>query len=203
MGILVATRRLNMRKITVKKIFHIIYKLFQASRGAGACGCKYDRFWFRFLVEEFKYLIFSFFRSGVCARWVPPLNTQRLQNSAESRSVLTLSSLCLSCYMRDTTWYWKKYLRMYLLLNIYLLNYNPYLTDNKNTNWGQSWRRDTKCDCKTDCLWVRSSLEEMKYLLIFPFLRSGVEAKRGVEFRHSTRNASRTQRKVGNGVSYH
>ena len=32
------------------------------------------------------------------------------------------------------------------------------------------------------------------------FLRSGVEAKRGVEFRHSTRNASRIRRKVGNDV---
>ena len=46
----------------------------------------------------------------------------------------------------------------------------------------------TKCDCKTDRLWVRSPLEEMTYLLkfIFPFLRSSVEAKRGVEFCHST-----------------
>ena len=37
----------------------------------------------------------------------------------------------------------------------------------------QSWR--TTCDCKTDLLWVRSPLEEMKYLpkFIFPFLRSG------------------------------
>ena len=45
---------------------------------------------------------------------------------------------------------------------------------------GQSWRWSTKCDCKTDWLWVRSPLEDMKYLLkfIFPFLRSGVEAKR-------------------------
>ena len=45
--------------------------------------------------------------------------------------------------------------------------------------------------------------EEMKYLLkfIFPFLRSGVEVKRGVEFCHSTRNASRIRQKVGNGVS--
>ena len=45
--------------------------------------------------------------------------------------------------------------------------------------WGQSWRRGTKRDCKTEWLWVRSPLEEMKYLLkfIFPFLRSGVEAK--------------------------
>ena len=45
---------------------------------------------------------------------------------------------------------------------------------------GQSWRSGTRCDCKTDWLWVRSPLEEMKYLLkfIFPFLRSGVEDKR-------------------------
>ena len=41
---------------------------------------------------------------------------------------------------------------------------------------GQSWRRGTKCDCKTDWSWVRSPLEEMKYLFpfIFSFLRSGV-----------------------------
>ena len=38
---------------------------------------------------------------------------------------------------------------------------------------------------------------------IFPFLRSGVEAKRGVEFCHSTRDASRIRQKVGNGVSQH
>ena len=44
---------------------------------------------------------------------------------------------------------------------------------------------------------------EMKYLLkfIFPFLCSGVEDKRGVEFCHSTRNASRIRQNVGNGVS--
>ena len=38
---------------------------------------------------------------------------------------------------------------------------------------------------------------------VFPFLRSGsrFEAKRGVEFCHSTSNASRIPRKVGNGVS--
>ena len=56
---------------------------------------------------------------------------------------------------------------------------------------------------KTVWLWVQSPLEEMKYLLkfIFPFLRSGVEAKRGIEFCPSTRNASRIQQKVGNGVS--
>ena len=58
------------------------------------------------------------------------------------------------------------------------------------------------CDSKRDRLWVRSLLEEMKYLLrfIFPFLRFGVEAKRGVEFCHSTRNASRIRPKVRNRV---
>ena len=46
-------------------------------------------------------------------------------------------------------------------------------------------------------------LEEMKYLLkfIFQFLRSVVEAKRSVEFCHSTSYASRIRQKVGNGVS--
>ena len=49
----------------------------------------------------------------------------------------------------------------------------------------------------------KGPLEEIKYLLkfIFPFLRSGVKAKRGVEFCHSIRNASRIRQKVGNGVS--
>ena len=50
---------------------------------------------------------------------------------------------------------------------------------------------------KPDWLWVRSPLE----LFIFPFLRSGVEAKRGLKFCHSTRNASRIRQKVENGVS--
>ena len=61
----------------------------------------------------------------------------------------------------------------------------------------------TSLTSATDWLWVRSPLEEMKYLFkfIFPFLRSGVEVKRGVEFCHSTRNASRIRQKVGNGVS--
>ena len=68
-----------------------------------------------------------------------------------------------------------------------------------NLSWGQSWLSGTKCDCKTDWLWVWSPLEEMKHFLkfIFPFLRSGVEAKRGFDFCHSTRNASRIRQKVG------
>ena len=47
---------------------------------------------------------------------------------------------------------------------------------------------------------AKCPLEEMEYL-IFVFLRSCVEAKCGVKFRHSTRNASRIRQKVGNGVS--
>ena len=43
------------------------------------------------------------------------------------------------------------------------------------------------CDCKCYRLWVRFSVEEMNYL-IFLFLRSGIEAKRGGVFRRSTRN---------------
>ena len=45
-------------------------------------------------------------------------------------------------------------------------------------------------------------LQEIKYLstFIFSFRRSGVEAESGVEFRHSIHNASRTRRKVGNGM---
>ena len=68
-----------------------------------------------------KYLLkfmFPFLRSGVevkRGRWVLPLNTQCLQNSAESgeRSVLTLGSLCLPCCVRDTAWSW-------FIFNIYL-----------------------------------------------------------------------------------
>ena len=48
----------------------------------------------------------------------------------------------------------------------------------------------------TDC-----GLDIHLLTFIFSFLRCGVEAKRGVELRHSTPNASTTQRKVGNGVS--
>ena len=59
------------------------------------------------------------------------------------------------------------------------------------------------CDCICDWLWIRSPVDKMKYLLKFTFvlLHSGVEAKRGVEFRHSTRNASGIQQKMSNGVS--
>ena len=57
-------------------------------------------------------------------------------------------------------------------------------------------------DCKIDWLWVRTPLEEMKYLIkfIFPFLRSAVEETRGVEFCHSTGNSFRIAQNVSNGV---
>ena len=106
-------------------------------------------------------------------------------------SVSTLGSLCLPYY------------RVKVKKNIIREGYlHCYIMFKTNHQRGQSWRNGTKCDCKTDWLWVRSSLEEMKYLLkfIFPFLRSGVEVEHGVEFWNSTLNASRTQQKVGNGV---
>ena len=49
----------------------------------------------------------------------------------------------------------------------------------------------------------RFPLEEILKIFIFPFLCSGVKKKRGVEFCHSTRNASRIEQKMGNTVSYH
>ena len=70
-------------------------------------------------------------------------------------------------------------------------------------DFGASRGAGAKSDCKTDWLWVRTPLEEMRYLFkfIFPFLCSVDEAKRGVEFCHSTRNTSRIRQKVGNRVS--
>ena len=61
-----------------------------------------------------------------------------------------------------------------------------------------SWRLGTKHDYKHDRLWVRLPLEIMKYLL---FIRSGVEAKRGVKSHHSTHSACRIRWKIENGVS--
>ena len=63
--------------------------------------------------EEMKYLLkFIFFSSlwcrGKARRWDLSLNTQCIQNPAESgeRSVLILDSICLPCYVRDTAWSW-------------------------------------------------------------------------------------------------
>ena len=81
----------------------MFYSVWGQSWRGTKCGCKIDWLWVRSPLEKMKYLlkfIFLLFRSGVednARRWVLPLNTQCLQNSAESRerSVLTLSSLCL------------------------------------------------------------------------------------------------------------
>ena len=57
------------------------------------------------------------------------------------------------------------------------------------------------CDYKRDLGRCRfgNRLEEMKYLfkLILSFLRSGIKAKRGVEYRHSTCNALKFNGKWG------
>ena len=58
------------------------------------------------------------------------------------------------------------------------------------------------CDCKRVELWVQFPLEDMKHLII-SCLCSGVKAMRVIEFYHSTRNAFRIQRKMGNGVFSH
>ena len=56
--------------------------------------------------------------------------------------------------------------------------------------------RGTKCDCKLPGCGFDPPLEAIKYLLkfIFSFLRSSVEAKRGVELCHSTRNTFEKRR---------
>ena len=114
------------------KLLGLIVLLYQFEiqswrRGAEcACkstGCGFDpqsRRWNIYFT-----LIFLFLRSGVegkARRWVLPLNTQCLQNSAESgeRSVLTRGSLCLSYYVRDTAWSWKKNWNIRFLFYCYI-----------------------------------------------------------------------------------
>ena len=60
--------------------------------------------------EIFNIFISLLWCRGKERRLVPPLNTQCFQNSAEwgEWSVLTLGSLCLLCYMRNTEWSWMK-----------------------------------------------------------------------------------------------
>ena len=59
-----------------------------------------------------------------------------------------------------------------------------------------------KVGLRHDKLWIQFPLGKIKYLL-FSFLRSGVEVKRGVESRHSSRNASRICLKIENGMTKH
>ena len=50
------------------------------------------------------------------------------------------------------------------------------------------YNKNIKRDCTRERFRLRYPLEDLKYSR-FSFLRSGVEAKRGVELRHSTRNS--------------
>ena len=54
------------------------------------------------------------------------------------------------------------------------------------------------CDYKRNWLWALISTQEHE-IFIFSFLRPSVKAKLGVEFRHSTRNASGIRRKREKG----
>ena len=78
-----------------------------------------------------------------------------------------------SCRCATTGLNWPFFIKQHLCTGIYLKS---------EASRGAAARGD----CKTDWLWVRSPLEEIKYLLkfIFPVLRSGVEVKRDVEFCH-------------------
>ena len=55
--------------------------------------------------------------------------------------------------------------------------------------WGQSWRSGTKCDCKTNWLWFRSSLEEMKYLLKLYFYFFALVSRQSAAVSSETQHA--------------
>ena len=115
---------------------------------------KRDRFWDRFLRVKMKYLIFSFPRSGYVAKCGVEFRHSKRNGGTEVsrwvRSILTHKFpgyLCILCYVRDTTWSYKKIKKHFILLS-------------------QLWYRGTKCDCKRDRLWVRYPIEEIKHILI-------------------------------------
>lgn len=62
------------------------------------------------------------------------------------------------------------------------------------------WRRGTVWLKPTSCGFDAHSRRWNIYKYIFPFLCVGEEAKREVDFRHLTRNASRIRQKMGNEV---
>ena len=71
-----------------------------------------------------KYLMFpSLWCQSKARRRVPPLNTQCLKNSVKSgeRSVLTLDSLCLPCYMRETAWSRQKNIYWIFLMHLTIM----------------------------------------------------------------------------------
>ena len=76
------------------------------------------------------------------------------------------------------------------------INLNKYIFRWVGRTHKQSRAEGHKVDCKRDWLWIRSVVSiigEMKYLFKFrfPFLRPGVEAKRGVD--SPTQNAMLTE----------
>ena len=91
--------------------------------------------------------------------------------------------LILLTVLHVLLWRNQMYNRHIQLLIISVQNF-PFIEASRGGGAQGEW------DFKRDRFWVRFPLEEMKYF-IFSFLYSGVEAKAGVEFCHSTRNASR------------
>ena len=143
------------------------------------CGCK-----------SIIYSLFSFLHSGNKTKRGVEFrhSTQYLESWAvrRERIVFTLNSFCYPAFcgiQREAKSMFKfrcvKHLQLFSL-----------------------WPIGTKCD-ENRLVMDSIPTRGFKYLLkcIFSFLRYGVEAKRGVEFRYSTRNTSRTRRKMGNGVS--
>ena len=106
--------------------FVYLYEQCQSWCSGTKCDCKRDWLSVRSPLQKVKYLfifIFLFLRSGDEAkarRWVLALITQCLQISAESGewSGLTLSSLCLLCWVRDTAWSWF----FFILLCTYIIH---------------------------------------------------------------------------------
>ena len=128
----------NKNKVKIGIGIIIIIYWGQSWRSGTKCDCKTDWLWVRSPLEEMKYLlkfIFPFLRSGIEAKvWVLSLNTQCLQNSAESGKTecLTLGSFCLPCCVRDTAWSWF----IYLFIFMFLPNPNsrtPFLFKHKST----------------------------------------------------------------------
>ena len=104
------------QSINIKIIYTICHDV--ASRGAGSqsvtvnsTGCGFDPHSKNEIFIYIYIIISSLWCRGKARRWVPPLNTQHLQNLAKSgqRKVLTLGSFCLHCCVRDTAWSWFMY----------------------------------------------------------------------------------------------
>ena len=105
-----------------------------ASRGAAAqsatvklTGCGFDPHSRNEIFIYIYIFITLLWCRGKAWRWVLPLNTQCLQNSAESgeRSDLALGSLCLPCCVRDTAWSWFVIIFFNVVIVIVVKNKRP------------------------------------------------------------------------------